>query len=46
MKMILTPMANSGTLHDLIYSVRYAAVRTDAAYLPLEDQLVALLGLF
>eukprot|EP01046_Picozoa_sp_COSAG06_P022474 COSAG06_NODE_1746_length_8495_cov_5.648761_2_plen_400_part_00 len=36
----------SGTLHDVLYSPRHAALRSDGGYLPLETQLVALEGLF
>jgi serine/threonine protein kinase len=35
-----------GTLHDLIYASHYAQLRTDAGCLPLEAQVVALVGLF
>jgi hypothetical protein len=36
----------SGTLHDVLYSPRHAALRSNGGYLPLETQLVALEGLF
>eukprot|EP01043_Picozoa_sp_COSAG02_P067715 COSAG02_NODE_10979_length_1819_cov_1.929070_1_plen_545_part_00 len=36
----------SGTLHDLLYSPRHAALRSDGGYLPLEVQLVVLEGVF
>jgi hypothetical protein len=36
----------SGTLHDLIYGERYAAMRADGGFLPLEDQVTTLLGVF
>ena len=36
----------SGTLHDLIHGERYAAMRADGGFLPLEDQVTALLGVF
>ena len=36
----------SGTLHDLLYSPRHAALRSDGGYLPLETQLVVLEGVF
>ena len=36
----------SGTLHDLIHGERYAAMRADGGFLPLEDQVTTLLGVF
>ena len=36
----------SGTLQDLIYGERHAAVRTDDSRLPLPTQLLALVGMF
>jgi len=37
---------SSGSLHDVIHKERYAEMRTDASCLPLEAQVVALVGMF
>lgn len=39
-------LIESGTLHDLIYHPKHAAMRTDSGHLPLEAQLVAFSGIF
>ena len=39
-------LIESGTLHDLIYHSKHAAMRTDDGHLPLETQLVVFDGIF
>lgn len=43
---LATQYIESGTLHDVLYSPRHGALRSDGGYLPLETQLIALEGLF
>ena len=43
---LATQYIESGTLHDVLYNPRHAALRSDAGHLPFETQLIALEGLF
>ena len=43
---LATQYIESGTLHDVLYNPRHAALRSDGGHLPFETQLIALEGLF